>query len=145
MNRWIAVMLLAAGLTGLLYYGAAGNPWVMLHEALARPDEYDGRVINLFVFPKIERIHADGFDIREANGHPIRVYGDPAGLRAGEYVGLNAVFRKEGYLVALEASVSERRRYKVFLSLFPVAVVGFLFMRTFRFNFRKMQFEARDA
>lgn len=132
-------------LAGLIFFGATRNPWVTLNEALARPNQYDGRVINLFIYPKIERVTADGFDIIEAGKPLIHVFGDTTGLKVGEYVGLQAIFHKEGYLVAIRAEIAKRRRYKVFLSLIPVLVVGFLFFRSFRFDIRKGQFEVRDA
>jgi hypothetical protein len=145
MNRWSAILGLVVVLAGLILFGATHNPWVTLNDALAQPDRYDGRVINLFIYPRIERIDADGFDIREAGGPIIHVLGDTTGLKAGEYVGMQAIFHKDGVLTATHANVARRRNFKVLFSLFPVAFVGFLFFRSYRWNVKKFQFEARHA
>jgi hypothetical protein len=145
MNRWIIITGLSIVLAGLIVYGAAQNPWVTLNDALARPDQYDGRLINLFIYPKVERLTTNGFDIREVDGPMIHVLGDTAGLKVGEFVGMQAIFHKEGYLVATHAEISKRRKYKVIFSLLPVVLVGFLFIRSFQFNIRKGQIEVRDA
>lgn len=145
MKRLIQIIFFLALLLLLSWYGANYNPWTTLGDAVASPDEYDGRLINLFIYPKITALYEDGFQIRQVDGLSMKVYGDTTGLKTGEYVGLQAVFHREGYLTATQASIAKNRKYKVFLSLFPVAFVLLLFLKFYRFDFRKFQFEVKNA
>lgn len=145
MNRWLQFILLLFLLIFLSWYGAKNNPWTTLKDAQANPDVYDGRLINLFIFPRITALYADGFQIKQVDGLSIRVFGDTTGLRTGEFVGLQAIYHHEGFLTATRATVAKNRKYKIVLSLIPVVFVLLLFGKFYRFNVRKFQFELSNA
>ena len=72
-------------------------------------------------------------------GNPVAL----ASLKEGEFVGMRAIFHREGYLEAVALHVAKRRREKIWISVLPVFLVGFLFIRNFRFNLKSFQIELR--
>lgn len=126
----IAVIVIV--MIGLSLYGRFHNPWLGLEECLKDPQRYDGRIVNEFREPRIQSIVAGGFILAQRDGPSIRVVGSMTGLKIGEYVGLNAVFHKEGYLEAVAFRMARNRREKMALSLIPAVLVLVLLAVDFR-------------
>ena len=139
----LTFFLLLLLLCGLSYYGTLSAPWLKLTTCLQDPEEYDGSLVTYFSEPRIQEITNSGFILHTSSG-TIPVLSDTAGLRQGEYIGLTAIYHKEGYLTATRWVISKNRRYKIILSILPVCLVAFLFFRTFRWN-RCIGFEVRHA
>ena len=142
--RWAVILVTLSALTFLCLWGAAKSPWLSLEEATNNPKTYDGATINMFLYPRITEIYADGFLLTEHGDRSIRVYCDTTGLILGKWVGLEAVYHQEGYLIARNVGVARHRSYKVYLSLLPVLLIGVLWIRTYKLDQRRMVFILRN-
>lgn len=132
----MAILCVLGGLAGLCVWGAQNSPWLLLEEARADPVRYDNATVNMFLYPKIGEIYSDGFLLTERGGRSIRVYCDTTGLIEDKWVGLEAVYHKEGYLIARTVKVAKNRGYKVYFSLLPVFLIGILGVRRFTWDWQ---------
>ena len=141
--RWIFICLLLVLIVLLSFYSVNHRPWIHIKDCLENPEKYDGTLITNFSEPQIQEIYIDGFLLQQNQIPPLRVYSDTTGLILGEYIGLQAIFHKEGYLEATVVQISKNREEKIWISVLPVFFVGFLFFRYYRFNIKKIQIELR--
>lgn len=141
--RWILISGFLIVLVGLVWYGYEYNPTVSLQMCLNDPLLYDGREIDAGMETKVVEIIPDGF-ILQQGGRTIRVMGDRQNASPGDYVGLQAVFHKEGYLELKSLYVAKGRRLKIVLSALPVLLVLFLLFKNFRFDWRRLLFIERS-
>ncbi len=141
--RWLFICLLMAAIVYLSLYSVNHRPWIHINDCLQNPDEYDGKLVIEFNEPQIGEIHPDGFLLLQKGIAPIRVYADTSGLIENEYLGLHAIFHKEGYLKATSVHIAKNREEKIWISILPVFFVGILFIRYFQFNINKFQFELK--
>jgi len=141
--RIVGIIIIFLAIAGLGYYNYRTNPWISVSDCLDDPESYDGAVVTRFREPMIKSICGNGFVLSQKQGPEIKVVMDTTGLRTGEFVGLRAVFHREGYLEAVKFHMSERRRYKIWLSVPPVLLVMLLCLRYFRFNSRTGYIELR--
>jgi len=132
--RWILILLLFITVCGLGYYNTRTSPWISVADCLEDPEAYDGKLVTRYREPLIGEIFADGFQLIQKNAPSIRVYADTTGLISGKFVGMRAVFHKQGYIEVRSLHVAKRRRYKIWISVLPVFLVGFLCLKTFRWN-----------
>ncbi len=142
-KRFIIMFFLLTVIVSVSYYGAHHHPWIHIKECLEYPEKYDGKLVTDYDEPTIGEIDADGFMLVQRQIPTIRVFADTTGLIRGEYIGMHAIFHKEGYLEALSIHMAKNREEKIWVSIPPVLFVGFLFILHFRFNFRKLQIELR--
>jgi hypothetical protein len=134
-GRGAALAGLLAVAAGLCAYGRWSKPWLSYAECLENPARCEGRVVGLFREPVIGELRAGGFMLRQRDLPPVFVAADTAGLRPGEFVALAAVFRDGGArLEAVEIRIAWLRREKMAVSLLPVPLVAFLFLRAFRWK-----------
>ena len=143
-KRWSLFSVLLTATVVLCALSAYRHPWTWLNECLERPDRYDGHQVDQFREPVIGYIHADGFDLLQKNGPSIRVYCDTSGLVQGEFVGIKAVFHKEGYLDRAILQVASKRRGKIVISVLPAILSVGLFFRTFRWSIKKFRLELKS-
>ncbi|MBN2357031.1 hypothetical protein JXO59_13020 [candidate division KSB1 bacterium] len=136
MNRWIRILLYAAALSALIWYGHAYNPAITLPMCLAQPQRYDGSVIEIGTEVTVREILPDGFTIHQM-GRVIPVQGPTVGLREGDFVVLSAVFHAPDRLQLKDIYVARGRRRKIVVSIFPVIVVLYVLIRTYRFDVRR--------
>ncbi len=141
--RWIFIFLTVAAIIFLSFYSVNHRPWIHITDCLKHPDQYDGKLVTHFDEPQAGEIYADGFLLIQKGIAPIRVYSDTTDLVQNEYLGLQAIFHKEGYLKATSVRIAKNREEKIWISVLPVFFVGFLFIRYFRFNVTKFQIELR--
>ena len=139
--RSLYIFLLLLGLFSLSYFSVHHHPWISVADCLEDPEKYDGAVVTSYHEPIIGEINADGFNLLQKHNPSIRVYADTTGLIKGEYVGLKAVFRKEGYLKKVELIVARKRREKIWISILPTILIGFLLLKYFRLNRSPFQIE----
>jgi hypothetical protein len=138
------LLLLGLILSLLSAYGALRHPWTSYADCLGDPSSCDGRLVEEFREPRIGTIRADGFELLQRGEAPVFVVADTSGLISGEFVALKAVYHKEGTLTATVVKVASRRREKMIVSLFPAALILFLFFRNFRFSAKRFEFEMRS-
>lgn len=131
-------------LAGLSVYGRFHHPWTSYRECARDPGRCRGRVIESFREPMIGPIGPDGFTLLQRGEKPVFVHADTAGLKSGEYVGLRAVLLEDGSLEAMQFVVARGRREKMIISLIPAALIVFLFLMRFPFDFRRLIFERRN-
>lgn len=142
--RWLLILIAFGALVCICVWGALNSPWLLLEEAMGKPETYDGATVNQFLYPKIAEIYHDGFLLTERGGRSIRVYCDTTGLIQGKWVGLEAVYHKGGYLIARRVKVAKNRSLKVYLSLIPVILIAILGMRAFRIDWRSQTIQLRS-
>ena len=110
---------------------------------MQNPEKFDGEWVTHYHEPMIGEIYADGFQLLQLNRSPIRVTADTTGLIQEKFLGLRAIFHKEGYLEAVSLHVSRNRRYKIGLSVLPVLFIGLLLIRFYRIDWKQCQIELR--
>ncbi len=142
-KRLLYIFLLLLGIFSLSYFTVHHHPWISVADCLEDPEKYDGAVVTSYHEPTIGKIYSDGFDLLQKHHPSIRVYADTTGLIEGEYVGLKAVFQKEGYLKAVELVVARKRREKIWISILPVILIGILLLKYFRLNIKPVQIELK--
>jgi hypothetical protein len=139
--RSLYIFLLFLGLFSLSYFSVHYHPWISVADCLENPDKYDGAEVTNYHEPLIGEIYADGFDLLQKHNPSIHVYSDTAELIEGEYIGLKAIFHKEGYLKVVDLVVARKRREKIWISILPVILIGFLLLKYFRLNRSPFQIE----
>jgi len=143
-KRRIALLILTMTAAGLCVRSALRHPWTSLNQCLDQPERYDGHEVTQFREPVIGKLFADGFELLQKDGPPVRVYCDTTGLIRGEFVGIRATFHRQGYLDQTYLQIATLRREKMVISVLPAVLVVGLFMCRFRWNRRKFQIEPRD-
>ena len=138
-KRPIWIVLLLGLILSLCFYNARTNPWISISQCLENPEAYHGKVVTRYREPIIGKIFPDGFLLLQKQGPSIRVIADTTSLKNGEFIGMHAIFHKEGYLEAVALHVAKRRREKMWVSVFPVILIGMMFVRYFRFNIKNME------
>jgi len=142
-KRFAAIFVLFIFIIALSLYTVLFHPWISTTDCLRDPDEYDGKLVTHFSESMIGEIYDNGFLLHQLNTPPIRVFADTTGLILNKYIGMRAIFHKEGYLEAVSLRVSRNRRYKIGLSVIPVLFIGILLIRTYRINWKSVQVELR--
>jgi hypothetical protein len=142
-TRRIKFTVLAVVTAGLCVRSAFFHPWLSLNTCMARPTENDGKRVTQFHEPKIATIFGDGFLLTQKKGPSIRVFCDTTGLVEGEFVGIKAVFHKEGYLDEAVTQVARLRREKIAVSIVTAVAVCFFFLLRFRWNWRECRLEPK--
>jgi hypothetical protein len=140
--RWIRIGIYLACLVFLLIYGKLYYPAVTLPMCLKNPDKYDGLEIGVGSEAKVVSVTDGWFTIRQL-GVEVEVRGSAPDIRPDEYIIMEAVFHREGWLEMTRVYVAVQRRYKIFISVAPVVVVFILLVFTYRFNFSTMEFQER--
>jgi hypothetical protein len=141
--RTIGMLLLLSAVLGLCIYNARTNPWISVSDCLEDPEAYDGKMVARYREPMIGEIFPDGFRLLQKQAPSIRVFSDTTGLVSGEFVGMRAIFHKQGYLEAISIHVAKRRRHKIGISVVPVFFIGFLLWKYFNWNRKKRWIEVK--
>ncbi|MDD5557756.1 MAG: hypothetical protein PHN82_11000 [bacterium] len=131
--RILAAIILAVAVALLCREGARRLPGVTLDQCLERPDEHDGTVVCTPMETRIGRIADGEFTIRW-NGREMPVRGGSPRLKEGSYAQVRGVFRKEGYLEALDIAVGRLRPLKMAVSIVAGVIVIVLLVRGFRWD-----------
>lgn len=141
--RTIILLVIGITLISLSFYSAHFHPWIELKDCLQNPQKYDGQLVTSYKEPMIGEIYPDGFQLIQKQVTSIRVYSDTTGLSTGEYVGIRAVFHKEGYLVATNLKIARNRRVKIWISVIPVLIICSFLTYYYRLNIKTLQIELR--
>lgn len=109
-------------------------------QCLLNPNKYDKVRLNIgHTDTKIGKVRKDGFELVESKDR-ISVMGNAKNLKENEYIYLQAIFHKEGYLELERIRIRRFRRLKMAVSVLPVLLVTFLFFKRYRFNFKTLVF-----
>lgn len=141
--RLIRITIYIVMLVGLLIYGKISNPAVTLKMCFQNPEKYDGKTLFLGSAITIKTILHDGFEINQFD-RVVKVKGAATGIAAGDYISLIAIFHREGWLELVDYHVAEKRRYKILVSLLPVALALFFFCRSFTINWKTLKIRERN-
>ncbi len=133
------ILALLLALTALVYYGYLHYPGITLRMCVEDPLRYDGRAIGVGTETTVAALFADGFLIHHM-GDTFRVLGDPGDAEPGDFIQMRAVFHCEGYLELQRLHVAKYRRLKIIVSIAPVVLVAFLFLKHYRFNWGRCLF-----
>ena len=142
-KRFILFSILLTALFGLCFWGRYFHPWIDTTQCDRNPATCDGLLVIHFSEPMIGEIYKDGFLLLQKNKQPIRVRSDTTGLIPGEFIGLSAIYHREGYLETVSLEIARNRRYKIWLSVIPLGIVIFALIRCFRINLNPFQIELR--
>jgi hypothetical protein len=129
-------------LASLLWYGKVYNPEITLQMCLASPERHDGAMINIGTEVTVAEVLPDGFVIRQM-GRTIKVMGNAPGLGIGEFISLQAVFHRPGWLELKALHVARNRRAKIWTSVIPMALILGFFFHRYRFDWRRFEFRER--
>ena len=138
-RRYIRLFCFLVIMICLLFYGKVFNPAITLQMCLNNPEKYDGVVIQVRHEATVLEIKDDGFTIQEM-GRVIKVVGPNKNIKENEFIDIDAVFHKSGWLELVQARIEINRRYKMIISIFPAIFVIALFFYSFRFDFNKFTF-----
>ncbi len=142
-RRLLTIIALSLALAGLTWYGHHNNPSVSLKMCVDESLKYDGKEIEIGMDAKVAKVFPDNFIIQQL-GVKMRVEGDPLNASPGDFIRLKAVFHKEKYLEVVRLYVEKGRRYKIIISIFPVLLVIFLFLKTYKFDWQTLVFYRRS-
>jgi len=120
------------------------HPWISLNDCYENPEKYDGKLVTHFREPVIAEILDDGFILKQYQGPSIKVFAETTNLKTGEFVGLKAIFHKEGYLEAVSCRIAKNRRYKIWLSVIPVVLVAFFLFQSFQVEWKTIRIRVKD-
>jgi hypothetical protein len=141
-DRRIFIFFYFCVLVALVWYGKVFNPAVTLQMCLNNPEKYDGTLIEVGDEARIVDISDAWFTI-EQMGKIVRVVGSHKELRPHEYISLQGIFHREGWIGLTKVYVAVMRRYKILISIVPVIIILILFIRSFRFDGRRCHFTER--
>lgn len=140
--RLLRAAIYALILAASMKYGATNHPRVTLDLALANPQKYDNMLVDTVVEGRVFSVEQNGIILRSGE-HLIPVRGRIESADPGDFISLRALFHKQGWLELKEARVAKGRRGKIVLSALTATVVLCLFVRHYRFDFRRLFFLER--
>jgi hypothetical protein len=149
-SRFIKIVIASIFLAvcGLYSQNRYNKRVVDLKKCINEPMKYDNRIVHIVHDAMILDTAMDRFTI-ESRGVVIPVvFKQPIDLAkssvaVNDYISLTAVFHKEGYLTGKRYHLHKYRRLKMYSSLIIAIVFFILFIRYFKFNFKKFIFEER--
>lgn len=141
--RLLTAMFLAAAMLFLLWFGKTHNPAITLQMCLADPQTFDNTLIKVGAETIVARVTEDGFVIRQM-GAEIPVRGANQGIKPGEFIYLLAVFHQPGWLELKRLHIAKFRRAKIAVSILPIPLIAFLFLKKYRFSWRRFEFVERS-
>lgn len=92
---------------------------------------------------KVTQITSDGFYIDQL-GYIVHVHGNNETILIGDNIQLTGLWLPDGSVQMHEWHISRQRRWRIYLSLAAVVIVGWYFFGTFRWNFSTMSFHAKE-
>jgi len=141
-HRLSVILICSMAMLGLIIYGKVYNPAVTLEMCLIQPDKYDGRTIAIGTEITVHEIFPDGFTIKQF-GRIVKVKGRAGNIAPDDFITLSAVFHKQGWLELKSYHVAKKRRFKIFVSIFPALLVVFIFFKSYTFDLKRFVFTER--
>jgi hypothetical protein len=127
----------------LVFYARAKGPLIYpgYKEAKKQPSLFIGKKINFG--GKILEVKDDYFYV-ESEKEPVKVFGKLTKDKVNYLISGNAVYQADGSLKALDFHLSNLRGYKITLSIIPIILIVYLFLKEYRFDFKKTKFKKRN-
>ena len=140
--RLFKIILPLLSIVPLIIYGQIQIPqnYPGYKEAKAEPDKFDGKEI--YFGGKILDVE-DGHFLVENEQYKVLVEGKIDKSVIGGNISGKAVFRRNKTLTMQDYHISNLRKYKVIVSLFPFIFVLFLFWKQYSFDFKEVMFKKR--
>ena len=126
-------LLPIAGLIYLIIYGAHNQPELTLTQALSNPEFHDGDSLFVGTEAVITQIEAEGFFISYLD-QQFWVLGQHPDLQVGDFIQMNVIFHRQGWLELIACYVPDNRRLKIWYSILPLPVLTVLFFLYWRVN-----------
>jgi len=144
-SRWLRLLIYASLMTFLIYYGQKNHPGVTYAECTSDPIKYHNTPIEIGTEATINEIYPDYFLISQMQ-HLIKILGPaPDHAQVGEFVTLSGTFQKDGSIIPASIRIAEKRRLKIWISLFPMIVVIFYFFKIFKWDWARWRFVRKYA
>jgi len=142
-KRFSILLFYLIVMIGLIFYGKVFNPAITLEMCLNEPEKYDGKTISIGTEITINKILPDGFTIKQF-GQIVKVKGKAENIVPGDYITLIVIFHKDRWLELIDYHVAKKRRFKIFVSIFPALLIIYIFFKTFYFDFKRFEFVERN-
>jgi hypothetical protein len=131
-------------IVALCIYGYFTHPQPTLKQCLLDPEKYDGYPLKVFGEVRAGSIHKEGFEFVEEKSR-VWVKPRPKDIKDNEFIEMQVVFHKEGYLELLQYYIHKGRRLKIAVSAIAVVVVMLLFFREYKFDLKRGLFVERKT
>ncbi|MFH1039490.1 MAG: hypothetical protein V1789_12570 [PVC group bacterium] len=136
---------LAILLAALAWYADAAQKVLTYSECLSDPERFDGKEVPIFMEARILETTPGSIRISQPDGPldllvPPHFQGMvPAGasledVKPGQSLEAVAVFRRPRFLELKAFRSAQLRKFKIFVSIFPVVLVAFFLFRTIRWE-----------
>ena len=102
-----------------------------------------GREVQVGFRGRVTAVNNDGFDI-DQQGEPFRVLTEEAGAEVGNLISLRGSWLGDRTIKAERWHATKHRSWRVWVSIPPMILAFWLLHRTFRWNWRQWQLEAKS-
>lgn len=110
------------------------NPNIDLADLLSEPDRYDGAYVEGFGEATVAELTPGGFMIQTGEGLRVEILSDVAPAPVGTYVTVAGHFRAPARVEAEAVRFAEGRRWKMVVSVVPLAALVLAHPRFMRFR-----------
>ncbi len=141
-TRSIRVTLYLIILCFLVFYGKYNNPTITLTMCDSDPEKFDNSFLEIGNEITVKTIYQDSFFVHQ-NGNFYKVVGQSENLIPNQFISLKAIYHQDGWLELVDYHVSEKRRVKIWVSVFPVLIVLVLFFKRYTFSFKNFYFASK--
>ena len=146
-NRYRKIKILGISLLliFLAWYSNRQNQFLTLADCLRDPAKYDGAEVSSFLEPRVLEVQESYLLLSQPDG-PLKIQ-IPEGfdgvfpegtkisdLEPGDSLEAITVFHQEGYLELKAIRGAPLRQLKILVSIIPVLLVGFILLRTVRWQ-----------
>lgn len=131
-NRWRVLKILIPFLLIITFiiFAEIKGPIVYpgYKEAKLSPQQFIGKSLNFG--GRIEEINQDYFLVK-IDKQPVKVYGELGENKVNYLITGKALYQADGSLKLSEYHTSNLRQYKIILSIIPILVIGYLFLKNY--------------
>ena len=124
----------------LVIYGEIKGPQLFpgYLEAKKNPRQFINKEISFG--GKIIKVDKNYFLI-EVEKKPVKILGSLEKDKLNYSINGKAIYLEDGSLKAIDFHLSNLRIYKIILSIIPIILIGYLFFKQYRFDFKKLEFK----
>ena len=142
-NKYLKIVIALILLLMIVTYAVIRGPLIYpgYKEAINNQNTHIGQKINFG--GKILNIEEDKFTV-EIDKKPVFVEGNIGKNTINYKISGTAIFNKDKSLKMLTYHTSNLRQYKVLISLIPLIVIIYLFLKQYTFDFKTFIFKRRN-
>ncbi|MCG2691886.1 hypothetical protein L6272_03600 [Microgenomates group bacterium] len=128
--RKLKIIIPLLSILVLVFYAQIQGPRLYpgYKEAKLSPQQFIGKSLNFG--GRIEEINQDYFLIK-IDQQPVKVYGQLGKNKVNYLITGKALYQADGSLKLSEYHTSNLRPYKIMLSIIPILIIGYLFLKKY--------------